>query len=198
MGPEKALNRGPSAAGAPDGRPHEEGGEESVLAILAAPDKMRPRGWGEPWGKGLDFQLVPNSSSFDFRSQQLDAVPLSSIPPAPSPPAPSVAHVDGGGRRCRESCGRFPQPRAPSPLQTKPSAPPPLPGLPNAWEDLRDPHTFPVSPIPSSQGPPPAPGIMTSLCAQCETQLDPVPPLIPSLLLSAVGFIIRICTVYCA
>ncbi|XP_073659269.1 voltage-dependent P/Q-type calcium channel subunit alpha-1A isoform X2 [Tursiops truncatus] len=54
-------------------------------------------------------------------SQQLDAVPLSSIPRAP--PAPSVAHPDCGRGRHREPWGRFPQPRAPNPLQMKPSAP---------------------------------------------------------------------------
>lgn len=60
------------------GLQEEEGGEDSILAIPTAPDRssVRPRGWGEPRVWGLDFWLVPNSSSFDFRSQQLDAVPL--------------------------------------------------------------------------------------------------------------------------
>lgn len=42
----------------------------------------------------------------------------------------------------------------------------------------------------------PASGIMTSPCAQ-GARVNPLPALTPFLLLSAVGFIIRICTVYC-
>lgn len=145
-------------------------------------------------GLRVDFQLVPNSSSFDFRSQQLDAVPLSSIPRAPSPQCSPCRlwkrEVQG------EAWERYP------PAQSSWSTPNeilcPL-GSASVWEGLRDLHSSQVSPVASSQGIPSPWHYHLIACAGCQREggLTPVPPLIPSLLLSAVGFIIRICTVYC-
>ena len=69
------------------GEPHEEGGMESILAILSAPDKrsMRPRGWGELRGWGLTFSwfLTLPLLILGHSSWMLSPCPLFHEPPQP-------------------------------------------------------------------------------------------------------------------
>lgn len=155
---------------------------------------MRSRGWGEPWVWDLTFSwfltlplLILGHSSWM----------LSPCPLFHKPPPPSVAHVGCGEGRYRESLGGGPpQPRAPGTLQPKI----PAPWVCECLGTSQGPSLLPGLPEPFKPGGPQL--LASQLCCVCagsqrEGSLTPVPPLIPSLLLSAGGFIIRICTVYC-
>jgi hypothetical protein len=111
----------PSLASALGGRPLKEAGR--------AKSSGSPRGWGAPWLWGSASGSF-NCCSFDFRSQQWDAVPFC------SPRARSVAHVDGReGRYTKRawSGGELPQARTPSTPRAEPS---PLPQGLRVAQDL--------------------------------------------------------------
>lgn len=92
-------------------------GEESILAIPAAPDKssMSPRGWGEPWVWDLIFSWFLTLPVLILGHSNWMLSPCSLFH---EPPNPSVAHVDYGAGMYRESPGEG----APSPeLQAHPN-----------------------------------------------------------------------------
>lgn len=168
-----------------------------ILAIRAALDKssVRPRGWGEPrfWDLTFSWFLTLPLLILGHSSWMLSPCPL--FHELPTPPQCSPCRLWKGEVQ-GEPFGRCPPAQSSWHTPTKTLCPL---GSASIWECLRDLYSSQVSLILSSQGVPSTWHHNLPVCAgsQREGSLAPVPPLIPSLLLSAVGFIIRICTVYC-